>query len=461
MDALDLARWQFGITTVYHFLFVPLTISLAFVVAGFQAAWFRTGNDKYLKLTRFYGELFLITFAMGVVTGIVQEFQFGMNWSNYSRFVGDIFGAPLAIEGLLAFFLESTFLGLWIFGWDKLPKWVHLACIWIVAVGTLLSAYFILAANAWMQHPVGYAVNTTAGRAELKDFGAVLLNPTVLLAFPHVIGGAFMTGGAFVLGVAVWRLVRRSGADSAPFRSAAKVGATVLLVGGLFVVISGDQLGKHITTDQPMKLAAAENLRTTQTGAPFSVFTLWDLNGKEILSIQVPDVLSILATNDPNGQVEGIDNLQAAYQAEYGPGDYSPIVPVTFWSFRLMIGAGSLAALGAIWFLWRMRKGRVPGRGAVLISVLLPLLPLAANSFAWIFTEMGRQPWVVNEVMKTSDGVSPNVGAFEVGLTMILFTLLYGGLAVVEVGLLAKRIRAPLAAPAAPADSEHPVAFAY
>ena len=256
MDALELARWQFGITTVYHFLFVPLTISLAFIVAGFQTAWFKTNDEKYLKLTRFYGELFLINFAMGVVTGIVQEFQFGMNWSDYSRFVGDVFGAPLAIEGLLAFFLESTFLGMWIFGWDKLPKLVHLAAIWITAVGTVLSAYFILAANAWMQHPVGYAINNTLNRAELKDIVAVLMNPTVLFAFPHVIAGAFMTGGAFVMGVAVWRLLRRPG-DDAPFRLAAKVGALALLLGGLVVLGSGDQLGQQIATEQPMKLAAA------------------------------------------------------------------------------------------------------------------------------------------------------------------------------------------------------------
>jgi len=462
MDALDLARWQFGITTVYHFLFVPLTISLAFIVAGFQTAWFRTGNDKYLKLTRFYGELFLINFAMGVVTGIVQEFQFGMNWSNYSRFVGDIFGAPLAIEGLLAFFLESTFLGLWIFGWDKLPRRIHLACIWIVAVATALSAYIILAANAWMQQPVGFAVNASAGRAELKDIIAVLTNPTVLWAFPHVIAGAFMTGGAFVLGVAVWRLLRRAEDATAPFRTAARVGAVALLIGGLFVVVSGDQLGKHITTDQPMKLAAAENLRTTQASAPFSVFTLWDLSGKQIVSIEIPDVLSILATNNPNGTVQGIDNLQAQFQQQYGPGDYSPIVPVTFWSFRLMIGAGTLAALAALWFLWRMRKGGVPGRGAVAIAIGLPLLPLAANSFAWLFTEMGRQPWIVYGQQLTSAAVSPNIGMLEVGITVVGFTLLYGVLAIVEVGLLAKRIREPLEAVPVAADStDRPVPFAY
>jgi cytochrome d ubiquinol oxidase subunit I len=464
MDALDLARWQFGITTVYHFLFVPLTISLGFIVAGFQTAWFRSGDAKYLKLTRFYGELFLINFAMGVVTGIVQEFQFGMNWSDYSRYVGDIFGAPLAIEGLLAFFLESTFLGMWIFGWDKLPKKLHLASIWIAAIGTLLSALFILAANAWMQQPVGYAVNQTAGRAELKDFLALLTNPTVILAFPHVIAGAFMTGGAFVMGVAVWRLLRRPSEDSAPFRTAAKVGAVALLIGGLAVAATGDQLGKHIAIDQPMKLAAAEGLQTTQTAAPFSLFTLWDTSGKEVFSIKVPSLLSILATNNPDGTVQGIDNVQAQDVAQYGAGDYSPIVPVTFWSFRLMIGTGTLAAFAALWFLWKMRKDRLPTRGAVAIALFLPLLPLAANTFAWIFTEMGRQPWIVQGLQLTSAGVSPSVPAWEVLVTVVGFTVLYGGLAVIEVGLLVKRIRGTVAevGPGTAGDStDHPVTFAY
>jgi cytochrome d ubiquinol oxidase subunit I len=462
MSPLDLARWQFGITTVYHFLFVPLTISLVFIVAGFQTAWYRTDNPKYLKLTRFYGELFLINFAMGVVTGIVQEFQFGMNWSDYSRFVGDIFGAPLAIEGLLAFFLESTFLGIWIFGWDKLPKRVHLASIWITAIGTALSAFVILAANAWMQQPVGSVVNTAAGRAELKDFFAVLTNPTVMWAFPHVIAGAFMTGGAFVLGVAVWRLLRRATDDPAPFRIAAKVGATALLVGGLFVLVTGDQLAKHIATDQPMKLAAAENLRTTEKSAPFSLFTLWDPSGNEIVSIQVPDMLSMLATNNVDGTVQGIDNLQVQYAAQYGPGDYSPSVPVTFWSFRLMIGAGFLAALAGLWFLWRMRKGGLPGRGAVATALVLPLLPLAANSLAWIFTEMGRQPWIVQGQLLTSNAVSPSVGSLEVAITLVGFTLLYGGLAAIEVGLLAKRIRGEIVDETSGADSTaQPSPFAY
>jgi cytochrome d ubiquinol oxidase subunit I len=462
MNALDLARWQFAITTLYHFLFVPLTISLTFIVAGFQTAWFRSGKDKYLKATRFYGALMLINFAMGVVTGIVQEFQFGMNWSDYSRYVGDIFGTPLAIEGLLAFFLESTFLGLWIFGWDKLPRRLHLASIWIVAVGTLLSAYFILVANAWMQQPVGYTVNQASGRAELTDFIAVVLNPTVVLAFPHVIAGAFMTGGAFVLAIAVWRLSRHADDNADVFRTAAKVGATALLVGGLVVLASGDQLGKHIAKDQPMKLAAAEGLYTTQSGASFSLITLWNSDGSEAFSVKIPNVLSFLATGDPNGTVSGINNLQAQFQAQYGPGDYSPIVPVTFWSFRLMIGAGTLAALAAIWFLWRMRRGRSPGRGAVVISTLLVFLPLAANSFAWIFTELGRQPWIVYGQQLTSAAVSPSVGSLEILITLVGFTLLYGVLAVIEIGLLRKRIAAGITAADSTTDSaDRPMSFAY
>ena len=462
MDALDLARWQFAITTVYHFLFVPLTISLAFIVAGFQTAWYRSGDEKYLRLTRFYGQLFLINFAMGVVTGIVQEFQFGMNWSDYSRFVGDIFGAPLAIEGLLAFFLESTFLGVWIFGCDKLSKKVHLATIWITAITTALSAYIILAANAWMQHPVGSAVNEVAGRAELKDFFAVVLNPTVLSAFPHVIAGVFMTGGAFVLGIAVWRLLRRPAEDQAPFRTAAKVGATVLLVGSVFVLLSGDVLGKSVAADQPMKLAASEGLYQTEQPASLSLVTFWGPDGKEAFSIKVPNLLSFLATGDPNGKVVGIDDLQAQYAATYGIGDYAPSVPVTFWSFRFMIGAGFLAALAALWFLWRLRNGGLPGRGGVAIAILLPFLPLAANSFAWIFTEMGRQPWIVFGQQLTSAGVSPGVSSWEVAITLVGFTLLYGGLAVVEMGLLRKQIRAGLP-PVAASDeaADRPMTFGY
>ncbi len=464
MNALDLARWQFGITTVYHFLFVPLTIGLAFLVAALQTAWVRSGNERYLRLTRFYGELFLINFALGVVTGIVQEFQFGMNWSAYSRFVGDIFGAPLAIEGLLAFFLESTFLGLWIFGWDRLPKLAHLATIWIAAIGTLLSALFILAANSWMQDPVGYTMNAGAGRAELTDFLAVLTSPVVVTAFLHTIVAAFLTAGAFVAGVALWRIWRND-RDSDAFRSAALMGASVVLVAAVLALATGDQQGKVLTRVQPMKMAAAEALYQTEQPASFSLLTIGTLDGRtQLFSIRIPDVLSWLATGSIDGTVEGINNLQSQYQAAYGPGDYVPYVPVTYWSFRLMIGMGVLAGAAALWMLWALRRRERPvGRHVVWVAALLPFVPMAANILGWILTEMGRQPWLVFGLMQTQAGVSPGTSALEVLITLVGFTVLYGALAAIEVGLLLRRIRAGLPAVTARDTDElgRPVAFGY
>ena len=266
MSVLELSRWQFGITTVYHFLFVPITVGLGFLVAGFETAWIRTGDDKWLRLTRFYGKLFLINFAMGVVTGLVQEFQFGMNWSAYSRFVGDIFGAPLAVEALLAFFLESTFLGLWIFGWDRLPRRVHAACMWIAATGTVLSAYFILAANSWMEHPVGSRYNPVTHRMELTSFVAVLTNPVQLGTFPHTVAGCFLTAGGLVTGIAMWHLIRRpaDGGTTAAWRTAVKAGAITALAAAVAVVFTGDIQGKLMTKYQPMKMAAAQRPQRDQ-----------------------------------------------------------------------------------------------------------------------------------------------------------------------------------------------------
>jgi cytochrome d ubiquinol oxidase subunit I len=466
MDPLDLARWQFAITTVYHFLFVPLTISLAFFVAGFQTAWYRTGKDGYLRLTRFFGELFLINFALGVVTGIVQEFQFGMNWSDYSRFVGDIFGAPLAIEGLLAFFLESTFIGLWIFGWGRLSRGLHLTTIWLAAIGTVLSAYFILAANSWMQHPVGYVVNEARGRAELTDIMAVILNSTALITFPHTIAAAFMTGAAFVVGVALWRIVRRPGEDTEIFRTAVRTGAWVLVVSGIAVVVSGDAQARLMTEQQPMKMAAAEALWETSAPASFSILTIGTLDQtEEVLSIRIPGLLSFLACGDFSCEVEGINDIQAQQEYQFGPGDYSPNLPVTYWTFRLMIGLGMLAAAAAAWFLFSMRKGRRPGRGTLAIAILLPFLPLVANSVAWIFTEVGRQPFIVYGLMFTENGVSPSNGVGVVLLTLVGFTIVYGILAIVEAGLLLRRIGRglPSADPLAGVhhDSEPALAFEY
>ncbi len=468
MNSLDVARWQFGITTVYHFLFVPLSIGLSFLVAAMQTAWVRTGHPRWYQLTRLYGQLFLINIALGVVTGIVQEFQLGMNWSAYSRFVGDVFGAPLALESLGAFFLESTFIGLWIFGWDRLPRRIHLATIWITAIGSLLSAYFILAANSWMQHPVGYRINPATGRAQMTDFLAVLSNKVALITFAHTVAGAFLAAGAMLTAVALWRLMRGTGGpdDTPALRTGIRLGSWVTLAAGAALAITGDTQGKIMTDVQPMKMAAAEALYHTASPAPFSVLTIGSLDGSHpLLSLDLPRLLSFLATGSFSGQVQGIDNLQTQYQQLYGPGSYTPIIPVTYWTFRLMIGAGMLAVLTAAWALYATRRGRTPSSRWLLRTALVtPLLPLLGSAFGWIFTEMGRQPWVVFGELRTAEGVSPGVSAAEVLTSLILFTLLYAGLAVIETRLLLRYARAPLTSPAPPreaAPDEPPLAFAY
>lgn len=441
MSNLDLARWQFAITTVYHFIFVPITIGLGFLVAGLQTAWYRTGKIKYLRATKFYGKLFLINFAIGVVTGIVQEFQFGMNWSNYSRFVGDIFGAPLAMEGLLAFFLESTFLGLWIFGWDRLPKKIHLATIWLASAGTLISAYFILAANAFMQHPVGYRMNVEKGRAELTDIVEVLTQNTALATFTHTAAFAFFTAGAFMAGIAAYMIIRKS--DEEAMRAPFKLGAVVMIISFLLVGLTGDWSARIMTEQQPMKMAAAEALYTTSDSAPFSLLTIGTLDGsRSVFQIGVPSLLSFLSTGDFEGTVEGVNDLEKSYDQQFGAGDYTPNIPLAYWSFRLMMGFGFLAMAAILYALWRQRKGSFPHSVWFKRSMLaLPFLPLFANSFGWIFTETARQPWVVFGLIKTSDGVSQAVSTGEVAFTMTIFTLLYGVLAVIEFGLIRKVIQ--------------------
>ncbi len=463
MNALDLARWQFAITTVYHFIFVPITIGSGFLVAGLQTAWYRTQKEKYLRATKFFGKLFLINFAIGVVTGIVQEFQFGMNWSAYSRFVGDIFGAPLAMEGLLAFFLESTFLGLWIFGWDRLSKKAHLASIWVAAFGTLFSAYFILAANAFMQHPVGYTMNVERGRAELTDIVKVLTQNTAVAAFFHTIPSAFLTAGGLFAGVAAWMIVRKRDVEVA--KPVLKMGLVTIVIAFVVVGITGDWTARVMTTQQPMKMAAAEAAYDTKSNVPFSLLTIGTLDGaKPVFQIGLPSVLSFMSTGNFNGVVEGVNDLQAQYVKKYGPGDYKPNIPLAYWGFRLMIGFGALAALFAVIVLVGIRRGRSPsGKWFLRGAIALPFLPILANSFGWIFTESARQPWVVFGLMKTSAGVSPTVGAGSVAFTMIAFTLLYGVLAVIEFGLMIRTIKVgpePIAV-AGKADSDSVLTMAY
>jgi cytochrome d ubiquinol oxidase subunit I len=448
MDALPLARWQFGITTVYHFFFVPLTLGLVWVVAGLQTAWYVTGDDVWKRLTKFWGKLFLINFAMGVVTGIVQEFQFGMNWSEYSRFVGDVFGAPLAIEALVAFFLESTFLGLWVFGWDKLPKKAHLAAIWLVAFGSNLSALWILIANSFMQQPAGYVLRN--GRAEMESFWKLVSNPHVLVQFPHVITGAMATAGFFVLGISAWHLLRaqdEEGRDA--FRRSFRAGAVYAFAATAAVLVVGHTQAQYMIRVQPMKMAAAEALWDSQDPAAMSLFTWGDEPGRrDVWALKAPGLLSFLAYNRFSGEVRGIKSLQAEYEARYGPGDYAPPVKWIYWNFRVMAGAGLLMLALAGWALLATLRGGFE-TSPRLLGLFIPalVLPYAANSAGWIFTELGRTPWIVFGVMKLENAVSPTVRAGEVLFSLVGFTLVYAALMAADIYLLAKFAKGGLLRP--------------
>ena len=461
MDALTLARWQFGITTIYHFFFVPLTLGLSLLVAIIELIYVRTGNEMYKRMAQFWGRLFLINFAMGVATGIVQEFQFGMNWSAYSRFVGDIFGAPLAIEALLAFFLESTFLGIWIFGWDRLSKGMHLATIWLVFLGSNLSALWILIANSFMQEPVGYTLRN--GRAEMTDFFALLTNPNVWVQFPHVLMGGIATAAFFMLGISAYHLLRKKG-DLTLFRQSANIAVVAAVLGSFLVAIVGHVQGQHMVQVQPMKMAAAEALWNGEDPASFSIFTVGnEKDRKDVFAVRIPDLLSILSYNQLYGKVQGINDLQAAYQQKYGPGDYVPPVAITYWTFRIMVGAGVLMiliSLVCLFFVLKRRLAQV--RWLLWILPFAIFLPYLANSSGWIMTEMGRQPWVVFGVLKTADAVSPTVGAGTVLTSLLVFALLYGVLAVADVYLLLKWSRDDaLPAPVEEIEAESSLSGAY
>ena len=509
MDPLEIARWQFGITTVYHFWMVPLTLGLGPVVAIFQTLWVRTGNEQYLRMTKFWGKLYLINFIMGVATGIVQEFQFGMAWSEYSRFVGDVFGAPLAMEGLLAFFFESTFLGLWIFGWDRLPKKLHFASLCIAVAGSVASAFFIIAANSWMQHPVG--VELVDGRPVLVDIWAVLSNNTAITAYVHTIFGALGVGAGFVLGISWYHLWqrRRDGIDTvdatgrvvvgerldvagrdredhAVWIRSLRIGAVVAILAFGGVALSGDLQAKLMFEQQPMKMAAAE--AACHNGTAFSLFAIGDVGARDCSQvtnvIEVPGVLSFLAHGDFETEIKGVNTLVPEYQEKYGATDadgnvinYVPLMAVTYWGFRLMITFGGLAAVAAVVALSLTRKGTVPRSKWIMRLALLGILaPFAANSAGWIFTEMGRQPFVVapnpnpsgvdGVFMFTAAAVSPSATAGELLFSLISLTLVYGALMVVEVVLLVRFVRGgwKAAMPAEPEktdDNDDVLTFAY
>lgn len=472
LNTVDLSRWQFGITTVYHFIFVPLTIGLAPLVAFMQTMWAVTKKPHWYRATKFFGLILLVNFAMGVATGIVQEFQFGMNWSEYSRMVGDVFGGPLALEGLVAFFMESVFLGVWIFGWGRIPTWLHTLSIWAVALAVNLSAYFIIVANSFMQHPVGAEFNPETGRAELNDIVALLTNPTALAAFPHAVAGSFLTAGTFVLGVSGWWLIKdarekgRIASDATHRRSegpelaqgdrhsmhrpAMRVGFWTTIVSSIAVFITGDVQAKLMFQQQPMKMAAAESLCHTETDPSFSILTVGTHNNCDsvVHLLKAPFILPFLAEGKFSGvTLEGVMDLQEQSEALYGPGNYSPNLFVTYWSFRAMIGL-MIGSLAIAFFAWLFtRKGRLPqGKWARIFawgSVAAIPFPFLANSAGWIFTEMGRQPWVIHP---NPDSVGdPRTDAIRqlvdhgvsghepwlVIVTLVGFTLVYGFLAVV------------------------------
>ncbi|KAA3662013.1 MAG: cytochrome ubiquinol oxidase subunit I [Calditrichaeota bacterium] len=437
MDALILARWQFAITTVYHFFFVPLTLGLSIAVAIMETIYVRTGKEEYKRMTKFWGHLFLINFAIGVVTGIVQEFQFGMNWSEYSRFVGDIFGAPLAIEALLAFFLESTFLGIWIFGWEKLSKKMHAAAMWIVAIGSNLSALWILIANSFMQQPVGYAIRN--GRAEMTDFFALLTNGHVWVQFPHVFFAGMCTAAFFILGISAWHLLKKSD-DAVVYQNSFKFGVVYGLVGTIMVILVGHSQAQYMIRIQPMKMAAAEALWDNEDPAAMSLFTIGnEKERKDVFAIRVPALLSFLAYNRFDGEVKGINDIQTEYEHLYGPGDYVPPVAISYWTFRIMTGLGFVMFFLLLYGLAKVLKGRLDFAPLYLkIMILAIAIPYLANSTGWIFTEIARQPWAVFGVMRVEDAVSGAVSSGEILFSLIAFTLLYGSLMAATVYLLKK-----------------------
>lgn len=494
LDPVLIGRWQFGITTVYHFWMVPLTLGLGMLVAILQTMYHRTDNEVYLRATKFFGKLYLINFIMGVVTGLVQEFQFGMAWSEYSRFVGDVFGAPLAMEALIAFFLESTFLGLWIFGWGKLSRPVHLTVLWCAVIGSWISAFFIIVANSWMQHPVG--VELVDGKPVMTDVWAVLSNNTAIAAYTHTLFGAVAVGGSFLVGISWYHLYRRRkdgidtvgkdgrvvvgsapdvpGRDKIDYKvwiKSLRIGAITGIIAFAGVAITGDVQAKLMFEQQPMKMASAEG--ACHDGTEFSVLTIGDPASNNCSQVQnvleIPGLLSFLAKGDFTTPVHGVTTLLPEYQERYGttiPDDprygdrageeinYQPIMIVTYWGFRAMIGFGIIAAGVCALALWITRKGTVPASAWMMRGALLAITaPFIANSAGWVFTEMGRQPFVVapnpaqldGVYMFTQAAISPQVTPAMLLFSLISLTLVYGGLMVVELKLLTKYIRGGVA----------------
>jgi cytochrome bd ubiquinol oxidase subunit I len=426
MDALALSRLQFAVTAMFHFIFVPLTLGLSILVAYMETRYVRSGDEKYLKMTKFWGKLFLINFTLGVVTGITMEFQFGMNWAEYSKYVGDIFGAPLAIEATVAFFLESTFIGLWVFGWNKISKKLHAVSIWLVAIAANLSALWILLANAWMQHPVGYVLRNN--RAEMVDFMAIVTNKYGWFKFFHQLMAGYVVAAFFVMGISAYHLLKKNNPDF--FKSSFRIASTFGLIASLLVIFVGDFHASEVARTQPTKFAAMESVWDTKKGAAYNLIQVPDSenerNSVEILG--VPKMLSMLTFGNAQAEIRGLKEF---------PKDLRPPVASTFWSFRAMIILGFLfLVLNATAFV-KSRRDRLESSPIFLRIILYSIpFPYLANQLGWIVAEVGRQPWIVYNVLKTSDAVSKAISPAQVWASLLGFTLIYGLLAVVDIYLL-------------------------
>ena len=440
LDPLLLARIQFAATTVFHFFFVPITIGMVFLIAIFESIYVKTGDEHYKRITKFFGHLFLINFAVGVVTGILQEFQFGMNWSEYSSFVGDVFGPSLAIEALLAFYLESTFIGIWIFSWEKINKKLHVMCIWLVSIGTLMSAFWILSANSFMQHPVGvkYVENGVIGKkAEMIDFFAIVKNPYLWNQFPHVVTMALTVGAFTIAGIASWKMLRKHEVEM--FRKAFKVSIVAALIGSLGLFVTGHSQMQYLVREYPMKVAAAEALyEDTGNSAPFSVLATIDQKQQKAEHyLEVPGMLSFLAYDKFEGSLKGMKSLQKEMDEKYYPVvgkhiDYTPDVPTIYYSFRVMSGSvGILILMSLLGTIYAFKRTETKKRWFLKLMPWTLLVAEVATACGWIMAEMGRQPFLIFGVMATESGVSPNSGA-SVLFSLLVFCVLYTILGIIQ-----------------------------
>ena len=456
MEVLLLARLQFAITTIFHFFFVPLSIGLALFIAILQTRYLRKGDEKFKVMVKFWGKIYLIIFAMGVATGIVQEFQFGMNWSEYSRYVGDIFGAPLAIEALLAFFIESTFLGIWLFGWDKLSKKIHLACIWLVAVATTISAFWILTANSFMQHPVGYTMNAEAGRAELTSFSQLLTNSHTIYQLLHVIAAALATAGFLALGVCAYQLLK--GKEQKLFSMVFRQAAVFAIIGSLAVALVGHFQGVYLVQEQPMKMAAADAHWNTADKPDWPLIAFPNTaKGENSFAIKIPGLLSFLSYSQFGRQVDGINDVQKEMVATYGQDNYIPNVWITFYAFRLMLLAGLIMIIMSVLaIIWGKQEKLVQRQKYLKLLIPSIALPHIANAGGWLVAEVGRQPWIVYGLQTVTQGISQVVSAPAVLLTLIGFTAIYAVLFVIAFKMIKKSCRDGLVAAAS--EQEPPVA---